>query len=296
MKNYKLTIPKPCHEDWDKMTPNQKGRFCDLCSKTVMDFTGKTPEEIKTYLIENKGQRVCGRFKRSQLDSIVIQIPDETFTYQLSFQKMFILALLLTMGTILFSCKTDKGKVQKIKKVEVIDSITKDVIDTLNINSKKDSLPKIPPPPKPLIIKNHCNEPIDNIETGELPPIENIVEEEILEEDTVVGYIGIPENPYFKNSKRENFNKELRDFVIKEFSKIDLSYSYLEEGTHRFIIRFEISEKGLIKDIKFRPEPNAYLKEKLINMLKKVPKIVPAKQRGKPTSVIYTLPLTFNVE
>jgi len=42
----KLTIPKPCHENWDEMTPNEKGRFCSICSKTVKDFTKLSDAEI----------------------------------------------------------------------------------------------------------------------------------------------------------------------------------------------------------------------------------------------------------
>lgn len=42
----KLIIPKPCHENWDEMTPNEKGRFCSICSKTVKDFTKLSDAEI----------------------------------------------------------------------------------------------------------------------------------------------------------------------------------------------------------------------------------------------------------
>jgi len=30
-KKFQLQIREPCHEDWDKMTPVDKGRFCDSC-------------------------------------------------------------------------------------------------------------------------------------------------------------------------------------------------------------------------------------------------------------------------
>ena len=52
MKNHKLKIEKPCHEDWNKMAPNQLGRHCQLCEKTVVDFTKMSSEEIKEYLLK----------------------------------------------------------------------------------------------------------------------------------------------------------------------------------------------------------------------------------------------------
>ncbi|WGD34757.1 carboxypeptidase-like regulatory domain-containing protein [Olleya sp. YS] len=62
----RVTIPEPCHEDWNTMTPKDRGRYCKVCEKTVVDFTNKTDEYIvKTYEKEGK---LCGRFKQQQLD------------------------------------------------------------------------------------------------------------------------------------------------------------------------------------------------------------------------------------
>lgn len=66
MKKYQLTIPEPCHEDWNKMTPVEKGRFCSSCEKNVFDFTRATDLQIiEAY---NKNNSICGRFLPSQLD------------------------------------------------------------------------------------------------------------------------------------------------------------------------------------------------------------------------------------
>src|ERR1700756_4455260 len=41
-----IQIPKPCHQDWNTMEPNEQGRHCLQCCKTVVDFTNQEPEEI----------------------------------------------------------------------------------------------------------------------------------------------------------------------------------------------------------------------------------------------------------
>ncbi len=66
MRKFQFTIPEPCHEDWNKMNPVEKGRFCSSCEKNVFDFTKSTDLQIiETY---NKNNSICGRFLPSQLD------------------------------------------------------------------------------------------------------------------------------------------------------------------------------------------------------------------------------------
>ena len=64
----KYAIPSPCHEDWKKMKIGLTSRFCESCTKDVMDFTKMSRQEILEYLLENQGQRTCGRILPSQLD------------------------------------------------------------------------------------------------------------------------------------------------------------------------------------------------------------------------------------
>lgn len=66
----KITVPKPCNENWSSMSPNKNGRFCGSCSKTVVDFTKMNTTEIQNYFIENSGKEsICGYFKSTQIET-----------------------------------------------------------------------------------------------------------------------------------------------------------------------------------------------------------------------------------
>jgi TonB family protein len=62
-----LSVPKPCSENWDKMTPNEKGRHCTSCSKTVIDFSKYTDKELFEFLSKTK-ESVCGRLSQYQVN------------------------------------------------------------------------------------------------------------------------------------------------------------------------------------------------------------------------------------
>lgn len=72
---FKIHIPDPCFEDWDKMTPNEQGAFCKVCSKTVVDFSKKSEEEIQMYISANWDKKICGRFNVSQLEQETVEVP-----------------------------------------------------------------------------------------------------------------------------------------------------------------------------------------------------------------------------
>jgi hypothetical protein len=62
-----LRIAEPCHENWDKMTSTEKGRFCQSCCKQVVDFSLLNDRQILEYFSKQK-EDTCGRFREDQLD------------------------------------------------------------------------------------------------------------------------------------------------------------------------------------------------------------------------------------
>ena len=63
-----ISIPEPCSEDWDRMTPvDRYRRHCSSCEKNVTDFSWMTDREIHRYLAV-AGNNLCGRFRADQLD------------------------------------------------------------------------------------------------------------------------------------------------------------------------------------------------------------------------------------
>lgn len=72
----KLSIPKPCDENWDAMQPAGNGRHCAACQKTVVDFTTMSDGEIIRHLgkstANGRTAPVCGRFMADQLNRRLI--------------------------------------------------------------------------------------------------------------------------------------------------------------------------------------------------------------------------------
>lgn len=83
MKKHKINIPKPCHEDWNKMTQEEKGRFCGVCNKTVIDFTQMSEQEVEAFF-KKPAVSLCGRFRKEQLKNTkVLQKHNPSFTFNL---------------------------------------------------------------------------------------------------------------------------------------------------------------------------------------------------------------------
>jgi hypothetical protein len=118
----KITVPRPCNEDWEAMTPRDQGRHCTACVKTVVDFTAMPDEEVKNYLLQRRAEKICGRFRQEQLHRIVITLPTNILHITMPRWKQFLTACLLAFSSMLFSCDALIEKLVNGQSVTEIES------------------------------------------------------------------------------------------------------------------------------------------------------------------------------
>jgi hypothetical protein len=66
-------IPEPCHEDWDRMRPEARGRFCAACKKTVHDLSAMTEDDASALLARSKPGDICVSYVATDGDRIRFQ-------------------------------------------------------------------------------------------------------------------------------------------------------------------------------------------------------------------------------
>ena len=107
-------IPKPCHEDWQQMTPVDQGRFCQSCAKQVVDFSLMTDQQILQYISKAAGG-MCGRFANDQLQRPLLPVKQEK-------KKMWWLVaavpLMMAFGKVAAQKKTNKSANQIVIKID----------------------------------------------------------------------------------------------------------------------------------------------------------------------------------
>ncbi|MFB9078577.1 hypothetical protein ACFFLS_15240 [Flavobacterium procerum] len=278
-QKYKIAIPEPCHENWDKMTPNENGRFCMNCSKTVVDFTSMLPEEIQHYFIQNQNEKICGRFRKSQLEIIQIQIPSQVLYSQTNYHKIFLLALFIAMGTTLFSCQDKDGNKKKIDTVEVVeDSVKTKIID--KNSSLKDTLYKEPSQHK----KSKTN---INLTIGclvEEPKVIQVTEPIYNNESYILGGAGLLTIlPSYPGGIQKFYDMIQNRFELPR--KAQKSEGIIQAS-------FSVEKDGSMGGLKIINDIGNATGDELLRVLKTTPKWSPGQEEGKTTINYYNILVT----
>ena len=198
MKNPQIKIAKPCNEDWNKMSKNKLGRHCQLCDKTVVDFTKMSSEEIRDYLSKKGKQRICGRImkpaekrapskKQQWFNGMYLKINERVRFKPMSVSLLTCISLLMVVFGCHHNTAENKPSVKETKTVEAIDSIANDSVPKIEDTH---TIGELPSPPD--FIQN--NYPHHLKGEVEVPLIEGIgkIEEPIIEK---MGEVNIGEKP-----------------------------------------------------------------------------------------------------
>lgn len=160
MKN--LYIPEPCSENWESMSPQEKGRFCSVCSKCVVDFTQKNPEEILQILTEKEkvNEKVCGTFYNHQLnieDKKSQKVKNQFFRLIPNiFQNSKITLAVLSLILFLAGCSKNKPLTTGEVAVELNeDSLNNDNTIGTAVVVDNDSIVKVPKNDSTIISKKY---------------------------------------------------------------------------------------------------------------------------------------------
>lgn len=71
MKADDIRIPEPCNEDWGRMTPKQRGRFCGACQKKVHDLSAMSEKDAENIL--QSGGDICVSYLSDKAGAVQFQ-------------------------------------------------------------------------------------------------------------------------------------------------------------------------------------------------------------------------------
>lgn len=178
-------------------------------------------------------------------------------------------------------------KIPEIKPEKIsLETKPKEIVDPITPD-EKDSFIEDP------VIEEHKikfdpDKVLINIKPTEPEPIEE------------VSWISVEDVPIFpgcevfkdNNERRSCMQDKLANFIGKHF---DTQLASGLNGKHVIYTKFKVSHTGEIIFMGAR-NPNPELAKEAERVIKKLPKMIPGKQRDKPVDVLFGLPINFNVD
>ncbi len=286
----KARIKEPCNADWNAMKIVHSGRFCDHCSKNVIDFTRMQREDILQYLMARPDERVCGRVLRSQLDfsdtdylTVIRKLPQNPALANNAFYILAVSALVLS------GCGSPAQKtVQKADTEQTVPEIQETPVapDSLRTGEASEVLPPLPP------------------DIGEIPW-----------EHSVAGGISFPDpvevTPYPDSSRAAvsidsaiyNYPQQMPEFpggisAMQQWLQDHVKYPRREKRKKiQGIVyaSFIVNESGQISDIRIERgvEGAPGFDTNVQNALKTMPRWYPGRQHNIAVKTRFYLPVEF---
>ncbi|MBJ7882216.1 energy transducer TonB [Gelidibacter salicanalis] len=230
----------------------------------------------------------------------------------LYFQVGLILALLATYA--LFEMKFE-GKNYQLSQIEIEEPFAEVTPELFQI--AETIQPKsIDNQSKTIVL---YKDPIIKPDDFETPPVDLLTEPEVyldpidpdkvkvvappeIDEPEIFNILGVEQVPIYPgcedaltNTDRRNCMSDKLSALIKKTFNTNIASDMGLSGIQKIYVQFKIDESGKVTEILSRA-PSEQLEEEAERVLSKVPQMVPGKQRHRPVSVMYTLPIIFDVQ
>ena len=180
--------------------------------------------------------------------------------------------------------------------------------EIIPITQREVTPPPPPPPPPPEVIEvvDDDVELEDELEmqTTETDMMEEVEVIEMEEEvsDEVLSFAVVESVPIFPgcedakdNEERKTcFQQKVLIFVSNNFEFPEMAKEMGIQG--RVYVNFVIEKNGTITNVEIVRGVDPLLDDEAVRVVKKLPKLIPAKQRGKPVRMSFTLPINAKLQ
>jgi len=192
--------------------------------------------------------------------------------------------------------------------VQAVDDLKEDAPVTEMIKTA----PPPPPPAAPEVIEvvedtEEVEETvIESTETSQDAVVEEVIDVDDVEvgeeeEEITVPFAIIENVPVFpgcesaKNNEERKlcFQEKVQQHIMKEFTYPPAALELGIQG--RVFVQFVIDSKGKIGSIRMRG-PDKNLEKEAHRIVASLPQMTPGKQRGRPVSVPYSIPINFVIQ
>ncbi len=136
----------------------------------------------------------------------------------------------------------------------------------------------------------------DMMEEVEVIEIEEEVSDEVLSFAVVESVPVFPgcEDAKDNNERKLCFQQNILRFVSRNFEFPEMARQMGIQG--RVYVNFVIERDGSVSNVEVVRGIDALLDDEAVRVVKKLPKFTPAKQRGKPVRMSFTLPINAKLQ
>jgi len=209
------------------------------------------------------------------------------------------LFMVLSLSYVALEWKTFYGEKDYDDTVMLDDELDEDV-ELVVIPPKPLPKPIVTPPVIEIVpddeeIPETIIDAVEPDQDTEIADVDDIPEAEE-EEDVDVPFILVEEAPIFPgcenaSDKKACFNKMINKHIKKNFRYPEIAQEMGIQG--KVYMHFIIQKDGSIGDIRIARSPDKNLGGEASRIVHKLPKMKPARQRGNPVRVPFSLPINF---